>query len=254
MLDLQPTAGLIGARVDLDLEQLLADDDLQADLRAALHEHLVLVLPELAPTPSQHVALGRIFGELQPCETYNVSHPESDFITVFDSDGGYKADHWHADASWREEVPLGAVLVMRQNPSVGGDTVFANCHLTYDSLSRGMKQLLSTRRARHEIGPDSFFEHPVVTAHPVTGRPVLFVNRIFTRAITNLPEDESMAILPLLINKVSQPEFTYRHQWNDGDVLIWDNWATQHYALYDYTERRITDRVAIAGRRLEAAK
>lgn len=253
MLNFEPASGMIGARVNLDLDQLFTDTEMQAELRSALHEHLVLVLPGLDPTPAQHVALGQLFGDLQPCETYNVSHPESEFITVFDSEGGYKADQWHCDASWREEIPLGAVLCMRQKPAVGGDTVFSNCHLTYDSLSGGMKKLLSTRRARHDISATDFHEHPVVVAHPVTGKPVLFVNRLFTRAITNLPEEESAAILPFLLNQVARPEFTYRHQWGDGDVLIWDNWATQHYALFDYNERRIADRVAIYGQRLAAA-
>ncbi len=213
----------------------------------------MLVLPELDPTPAQHVELARIFGELQPTESYNVAHPDHPEITVFDSDGGYKADHWHSDATWRHVVPRGAVLCMRQRPSVGGDTVFANCYAAHDSLSGGMRRLLEGRRARHEIGPDSHHEHPVIVSHPVTGRPVLFVNRIFTRSIVNLPPEESEAILPFLVRQVTRPEFTYRHRWSDGDVLIWDNWAAQHYALFDFTERRLVHRVALAGQTLDPA-
>lgn len=251
-LAVTPTSGRIGASVDVDLDRLLDDPTLQDALRDALHEHLVLVLPRADPTPAQHEAIGRLFGELQPVEEYNVAHPESRFITVFDSDGGYRADRWHCDASWREAVPKGASLCLRVCPTVGGDTVFANTNAAYEALSTGMKRLLDGRRALHEIGPGSCHEHPVVVAHPITGRPVLFVNDIFTRRITNLPDEESEAVLPFLLRHVGRPEFTYRHRWQEGDLVLWDNWGTQHYALFDYDERRVNDRVAFVGRPLEA--
>ncbi|MDH3706830.1 MAG: TauD/TfdA family dioxygenase [Acidimicrobiia bacterium] len=252
-MTITPASGFIGATVEVDLDALLADPSLQDRFREALWDHLVLSLPQLHPTPAQQVALGRLFGELQPSESYNVAHPEHDEITVFDSTGGYKADQWHCDASWRAEVPMGAVLCMRECPSVGGDTVFTNCEAAYEALSGGMKQLLANRRALHEIEPGSSTEHPVIVAHPVTGKPILFVNRIFTRGISNLPPDESDAILPFLIRHVTRPEFTYRHRWSEGDVVVWDNWATQHYALFDFAERRVVHRAGIAGRTLEAA-
>lgn len=252
-LEVTRAAGMIGARVHTRVEDILADEGLQEQLKAAVSEHLVLVLPEAHPTPQQHVEFGHLFGGLQPCESYNVAHPESDDITVFDSDGGYKADRWHCDATWREVVPRGASLCMRERPSVGGDTLFASTYAAYDALSGGMKKLLAGRRARHAIDHDRATEHPVVVEHPITGRPVLFVNRIFTREITNLPPDEAEAILPFLLGHVSRPEFIYRHRWQDGDLLVWDNWATQHYAVSDYDERRIVDRVAFLGEPLTAA-
>jgi taurine dioxygenase len=253
-LDVSPTSALIGAEVHTDIAEILADPGLQDELRAALWAHQVLAVPEANPTPAEHVALGRLFGEIQPCESYNVAHPDSDEITVFDSEGGYKADQWHCDATWREVVPRGAALCMRQRPSVGGDTVFANCVAAYDALSNGMKGLIDGRRAQHEISPGSGTEHPVVIEHPVTGDPVLFVNAIFTRSITNLPPDEGDAVLPFLLRHVARPEFTYRHRWQEGDVVVWDNWATQHYALFDYSERRVIDRVAFVGQPLTAAE
>ena len=252
-LDVTRMSGRIGGAVTTPLEAILADDGLQDDLRTALAEHLVLVLPRSHPTPAQHVAFGELFGQIHPCEDYNVPHPDTDLITVFDSEGGYKADKWHCDATWRVEVPKGASLCMRRCPSVGGDTVFANAHAAYDALSSGMKQLLDGRRAHHEIGPGSSTEHPVVIEHPTTGRPVLFVNHIFTRGIVNLPPDEAEAILPFLLRHVSRPEFTYRHRWQEGDLVVWDNLATQHYALFDYDERRVIDRVAFTGVPVSAA-
>lgn len=248
-----PTSGNIGAAVNVDLDDLLGSHALQQRLRDAVHEHIVVVLRQADPTPAQHVGISRIFGEFQPVETYNVAHATQPEITVFDSNGGYKADQWHADATWREDVPSGGVLVMRQCPSVGGDTVFSSAIAAYDSLSDGMKRLLDGRRARHDIGPESSFEHPVVVEHPVTGKSILFVNRIFTRSIVNLPQEESAAILPMLLDRFARPEFTYRHRWQNGDVVIWDNFSAQHYALFDFDERRIVDRVGIIGGPLEAA-
>lgn len=251
-LDVTRASGRIGAEVHTPVEAILADEALQDEIRAALAEHLALVLPRAHPTPEQHLTFGRIFGDVHPCESYNRPHPDTNEITVFDSDGGYKADKWHCDASWRVEVPRGASLCMRLCPSVGGDTMFANCYAAYDALSNGMKRLLGGRRALHEIAEEAGNEHPVVIEHPVTGKPVLFVNHVFTRRITNLPPDEADAILPFLMRHVSRPEFTYRHRWQEGDLVVWDNWATQHYALFDYDERRVIDRVAFTGEPLAA--
>ena len=112
-------SGHIGAEIHVGLDRLLGDRDTQRLVRAALHEHLVLVFRRLAPTAHEHVALAEVFGGLQPVESYNVAHPESDAITVFDSAQGYRADEWHSDASWREAVPMGAALCARRCPDVG---------------------------------------------------------------------------------------------------------------------------------------
>ena len=85
--------------------------------------------------------------------------------------------------------------------------------------------------------------HPVVQTHPVTGRKSIYVNDIFTRGIVNLPPAESDAILPFLVRHVQRPDFTYRHTWEVGDVVIWDNRRTQHYALFDFDGRRVVHRV-----------
>ncbi|MGI9577734.1 MAG: TauD/TfdA dioxygenase family protein [Microthrixaceae bacterium] len=252
-LRLAAAAPLIGAEVHTPLEQILEDEALQQDMRDALADRLVLVLPQASPTPDQQLSFSRMFGDIHPCESYNQPHPDTDEITVFDSANGYKADRWHSDATWREEVPIGATLCMRVCPSVGGDTMFANCYEAWNALSGGMKDLLRPRRAHHEIGPGNGTEHPVVIEHPTTGRPVLFVNRIFTRSIVNLPQEESEAVLPFLVQHVARPEFTYRHRWSQGDLLVWDNLAAQHYALFDFDERRVVDRVALGAVPLAAS-
>ncbi|MEE9417110.1 MAG: TauD/TfdA family dioxygenase [Acidimicrobiales bacterium] len=246
-------SGLIGASVEGTLEQLLAPGAASETLREALWHHQVLAFEQLNPSAEELIALASVFGSPSPPESYNVSHPDFDAITVFDSTGGYRADKWHCDASYRPEVPMGAALCLRKLPSVGGDTVFTNCYAAYDALSGGMKKLLENRRALHAISDDAGTEHPVVVSHPITNRPILFVNSIFTRSITNLPPSEAAIILPFLLEHVTRPDFTYRHRWSEGDVVIWDNWSTQHYALLDYDEQRITHRVALDGGPLGAA-
>lgn len=247
-----PTSGHIGATASIDLEHVLNSDAAQAELRDALWRHQVLVLTGVDPSPEQQLALAQVFGTPAPPEKQNVSLPDIENITVFDSTGGYKADQWHCDASYRPDVPQGALLCMRQVPPVGGDTMFTNCYRAYEELSGGMKKLLDKRRAYHDISHGVGTEHPVVIAHPVTGKPVLFVNKIFTRRITNLPDDESAAILPFLLQHLTRPDFTYRHRWSHGDVVVWDNWSTQHYALFDFDEQRIVHRVALEGDTLGA--
>ncbi len=250
-LDMHPVAGHIGVRVDTPLGDVLTSPDLADQVLAATYEHHVVIFPAANPSPSEHLAFAELFGEPIPPEGQNPRHPDHDLVTVFDSDGGYRADRWHSDVTFRSEVPGIGILCMRTLPAVGGDTMFSNCTYAYEQLSGGMKKLLDKRRAWHETAVDATAEHPVVIAHPVTGEPALFVNHIFTRRIMNLPEAESAAILPFLLAHIARPEFTYRHQWQLGDIVMWDNWSTQHYALFDYTERRTVDRVTLRGQPLE---
>lgn len=242
-LGLRPLSGRIAAEILAPLGAILADDALQADLRAALPERGVLVLRGASPSPEQQIALASIFGEPEPPKEQNPRHPDHDLVCVFDSDGGYKADKWHADETFVENPVSGAVLSMQIMPPVGGDTMWTNTEAAYDALSNGMKALLDNRRARHEINESVATVHPVIRTHPVTGRKSIYVNDIFTRGIVNLPPDESDAILPFLKRHVQRPDFTFRHTWAEGDVVIWDNRCTQHYAINDFEGRRVVHRV-----------
>jgi len=242
-LGLAPLSGLLGSEVSASLDEILADSAKQAALAAALPEHGVLVMRAAAPTPAQQIALAEVFGEPEPPQPQNPRHPDHDLVCVFDSEGGYKADKWHADETFTDNPVSGAVLSMQIKPPAGGDTLWTNTEAAYDALSNGMKTLLDNRRARHEINEAVAAVHPVIRTHPVTGRKSIYVNDIFTRGIVNLPPDESDAILPFLKRHVQRPEFTYRHRWAEGDVVIWDNRRTQHYALNDFEGRRVVHRV-----------
>ncbi len=242
-LELRPLSGRLAAEVRTPLSALLADEGLQEQLRAALPEHGVLVMRSASPTPEQQIALASVFGQPEPPQPQNPRHPDHDLICVFDSAGGYKADKWHADETFVDNPVSGAVLSMQVKPPVGGDTMWTNTEAAYDALSNGMKTLLANRRARHEINESVATVHPVIRTHPVTGRKSIYVNDIFTRGIVNLPPDESDAILPFLKRHVHRPDFTYRHTWDEGDVVIWDNRCTQHYAINDFEGRRVVHRV-----------
>ena len=242
-LGLRPLSGHLAAEVLAPLADVLSDDGLQSSLRAALPDHGVLVMRGASPTPAQQIELADVFGEARPPLGQNPRHPDHSLVCVFDSDGGYKADKWHTDETFVDQPCSGAVLSMQVKPEVGGDTVWTSTEAAYDALSNGMKTLLDNRRARHEINEDNFAIHPVIQTHPLTGRKCIYVNDIFTRGIINLPPTESDAILPFLIRHVQRPDFSYRHMWHDGDVVIWDNRCTQHYALNDFAGRRVVHRV-----------
>jgi len=242
-LALVPLSGRLAAEVIAPLTDVLDDPDLQDELRTALPEHGVLVMRAADPSPEQQIALAAVFGEPEPPKDQNPRHPDHDLVCVFDSAGGYKADKWHADETFVENPVSGAVLSMQVKPVVGGDTMWTNTEAAYDALSNGMKTLLDNRRARHEINEAVATVHPVIRTHPVTGRKSIYVNDIFTRGIVNLPPDESDAILPFLKRHVQRPDFTYRHMWSEGDVVIWDNRCTQHYAINDFEGRRVVHRV-----------
>ena len=247
-LRLRRLSGRIGVEVmDADLGLLLDDEAARTELHAAMLDHHVVVMRNLHPTPEQHVSLAGAFGEpIQP-EDHLPKRPDHPLICRFDSAGGYKADKWHTDGTFRDVIPSAAVLCMRTSPDNGGDTLWTNCCAAYEDLSNGMKGLLEGRRALHDQGPDAKAVHPVVVTHPETGRRILFVNDIFTRGIMNLPPEESLAILPFLLRHVTRPEFTYRHSWAEGDVVAWDNRSTQHYALFDFDGQRVVERVHLAG-------
>ena len=253
VLNLRPVSGRIGVEVvDADLGLLVKNETVRADLRRALLDHHVVVLRDMYPTPEEHIAIASAFGAPIAPEAHLPTHPDHPLVCRFDSAVGYKADKWHTDGTFRDVIPSVAVLTMRTSPATGGDTVWANCCAAYEDLSNGMKVLLDGRKALHDQGPDAKAVHPVVVAHPDTGLPILFVNDIFTRGIMNLPPEESDAILPFLIRHVSRPEFTYRHSWSEGDVVVWDNRSTQHYALFDFAGQRVVERVHVSGGVMEA--
>lgn len=183
----------------------------------------------------------------------------------------YAGQYWHTDISYMAEPAMASMLHAKEMPSVGGDTMFANMYMAYDTLSEPMKAFLGSLDAVHDytLAYENVFSkmpgrppmseetrkmvppvvHPVIRTHPVTKKKALYVNQGFTRRIQGLSEDESRALLDFLFMHSTRPEFVYRHKWSVGDVVMWDNRCMMHRAIadYDMNEPRHLHRTTIAG-------
>ncbi|MEU8239021.1 TauD/TfdA family dioxygenase [Actinoplanes missouriensis] len=271
-LDLEPLGPHFGAVVH-GLDLTTATDEQIVALRAALVERKVLFLRDQTLTETSQVELGRRIGELTTSHPVvgglDEAHPE---VYALDSaDNGF-ADVWHTDVTFMKRPPLGSILRPVVLPPSGGDTNWADAQLAYDSLATPVQQLADQLTAVHD-GTREFgyylaqrrggkgnvwdgetvtrldpVEHPVVRVHPETGRKGIFVNPGFTSHIAGVSEHESRAILDLLYAHLTKPEHVVRHRWRLGDVALWDNRSTAHYANRDYgTQRRVMHRITLRG-------
>jgi taurine dioxygenase len=255
-LTARPIAGSLGAELHgLDLANL--DDAGYEQLRDALRRHMVVFLPDQHLTPEQHIALGRRFGEIEIhpfIQKLDEDHPE---IVLLRSEQGMIADVWHTDVTFSPDPPLFSILNMLQCPPSGGDTMWSNQALVYESLSAPMRELLLGFTAVNHAAvfghPETRAEHPVVRVHPETGRASLFVNRQFTDRIVQLSRGESDALLAYLYSFSEQPQFNCRYSWTEGTIGIWDNRTTQHYVVNDFDGPRALTRVTILGDHPEPA-
>lgn len=267
-------APALGALVQgIDLSRPVSADALE-ELRAALVRYQVLFFRQQSITPRQHRDFAARFGELHTHPIYP-QHPEASEILVLDTESVDLKDNaiWHTDVTFSATPPLGAVLVARQLPQSGGDTLWASSFAAYDALSDRLKVLLEGLTATHDF-TKSFplkrfgltaadtqrwnetrlknppLSHPVLRTHPESGRKGLFVNEGFTTAINELPEQEGKALLDFLFAHQARPDFSVRWRWASGDIAFWDNRSTSHYAVDDYRPaRRIMHRATILGDR-----
>lgn len=172
------------------------------------------------------------------------SHPALSVTT-----GASRADEWHTDVTFMGPN-VATVLQCRESPPFGGDTIFGSLTGAYDALSDRMKAHLDGLHAEHSgalVGePHKTQIHPVVREHPVTGRPVLYVNRAYTTRILGVSSRESRFLLDYLVNHVEQAHFTCRWSWRRGDVVVWDNRSTCHVAVSDYGPEVVREMYHIA--------
>jgi taurine dioxygenase len=279
MLSIRPLSRACGAEVSgLELTRPLASDLVQ-ELHRALGEHGILLFRGAQLTPEQHIAFSRHFGALAThvVGEFNLpGHPEIFIVSNVKEDGKlkgavYAGQYWHSDLSYMPKPSLGSLLLCREIPEIGGDTMWANMYLAYDTLSEVMKNFLGGLKAVHDYSHayDTYFahlkerppltpeqraktppvEHPMVRTHPVTGRKALYVNPGFTTRILGMAHEESQPILDFLSRHSTRPEFIYRHRWQVRDLIFWDNRCTMHYALsdYDFSVRRHMHRTTLAG-------
>jgi len=272
-IQVTPVSPAVGAEIaGVDISQTL-DDQTVAEIRAALLEHLVVFFRGQILTPESLLAFARRFGKLSRYPFVKGMDDYPDVVEVVKREdeihnfGGI----WHSDTTYLDCPPLGSVLYAVEIPPVGGDTLFANMYLAYETLSDGMKEFLdglkavnSAQKADAAVGrlkraserpggeDPSAVEavHPIVRTHPETGRKALFVNRGHTVKIDGFTEEESRPILEYLYAHQTRPEFTCRFRWTPGAVAFWDNRPAQHNAINDYQgHRRVMHRVTLAGDR-----
>jgi alpha-ketoglutarate-dependent taurine dioxygenase len=271
-LELEPLGPAFGSIVH-GLDLLTASDDEIVRLRAALVDRKVLFLRDQKLDDDAQVDLGRRIGELTASHPVvggvDAAHPE---VYALDSTDNGFADVWHTDVTFMKRPPLGSILRSVTLPPSGGDTNWADSQLAYDSLAAPVRQLADQLTAVHD-GTREFgyylaqrrggqgnewdgevvtrldpVEHPVVRVHPETGRKGIFVNPGFTSHIVGVSDAESRSILDLLYAHLTKPEHIVRHRWKLGDVALWDNRSTAHYANRDYgTERRVMHRITLRG-------
>ncbi|WP_128892371.1 TauD/TfdA family dioxygenase [Erythrobacter sp. HKB08] len=264
-LDIRPMTPAIGAEIHgIDLG---AKDTANCipEIRAALLRHGVIFFRDQDLTQEQHIAFARHFGELEihPATPADQPNPEVLRIVHGPKSKGQE-NNWHSDVTWRECPSLGSILLAREVPEVGGDTLFANMNLAYERLSPKMREFCEGLTAVHDIArvfarrlgkaPEELHEkyppmrHPVIRTHPETGKPTIYVNTGFTSHIEGLSDKESRWLLAHLYATAADPEIQCRFRWKAGSVAFWDNRACQHLAASDYfPERRAMERVTIAG-------
>jgi len=263
----------IGARITgVDLDKGL-DDDAFALIHEAALNHLVLHFPGQDMPPAAQVAFTERFGAVEPHPLKaRAGHPEYAGLLVLENAPerrGARNDFWHSDISCAPAPPAFSVLHALVVPEGKGDTLFCNMYRAWDGLPDDLRTRLDGLTAEHsgeailrrnnaadtdgtkdiDVPPPEV--HPVVRRHPETGRRALFTNRFFTTRLGDMTAQESAPLLADLENRATAPENVYRHSWRPGDVLVWDNRCTMHFAVYDYDEKepRRLHRTTAAGER-----
>ena len=268
----------IGAEISgIHLGEAARDAALFAQVKAALLQHRVLFFRGQDITRAEHVAFARCFGTLEdhPVVSADPDHPGLGRIYRSDNPHSYE-NTYHCDGLWRPNPPMGAVLRCIECPEVGGDTIWVNMVKAYDELPESIKAEIANLRAKasieHSFGavmtPEAraklaqehpAAEHPVVRTHPETGEKVLFVAAGFTTHFVNWSTPEHVRhgidkspgaslLLNYLASRASIPEYQVRWSWQPGDIVVWDNRSTQHYACNDYFPApRKMERAGIVG-------
>jgi len=270
-IEVRPLAGALGAEIfGLDLAREL-DEDVVGAIRRAWLEHLVVFFRDQKLEPATFLQFARRFGEVieYPFVKGIEGFPEITPVIKLESEKVNFGGLWHSDTAYLETPPMATMLIAREVPPFGGDTLFANMYLAYETLSEGMRTMLSglvavnssakadvtrTREDRMRDGGKQqakqqyVAEHPVVRTHPETGRKALYVNFGHTVRFKDMSEEESAPILTYLFGHMARPEFTCRFRWRVGSIALWDNRCTLHNPINDYHgHRRVMHRVTLAG-------
>ena len=259
----EPLTCAIGAELsNVSLGAASRGPALVAEIRSLLLKYRVLFFRDQDISPAIHVAFARRFG---PLETHPIvpTHPDHPDLLLLNRKTKHSYENtWHCDATWRAKPPFGSILRCVVCPEVGGDTIWSNMALAYERLPRHIKERIATLRAKHSIehsfgggmssedraklsAANPTVEHPVVRTHPETNEKVLFVNQGFTSHFVNFHNVEDVRygqdftieannLWNYLIRQAEIPEYQVRLRWMPDTIAMWDNRATQHYAIHDY--------------------
>jgi len=270
-ITVRPITGTFGAEL---LDADLRDETLLSALPSLLVANRVLIFRHQDLSAADQVRVAQTLGTPTPAHPVVPGLPDHPEVLELDAAQGGRNARWHTDVTFVRTPPAASVLVAREVPVSGGDTLWADLGGAYARLAPALQELVIGLRAVHRISPLAYWGepfdtgmtrddaaellerangvppviHPVVRVHPITGERILFVNPGFTSHVVGLSRVESDGILELLYEHATQPELVLRHRWEAGDVVIWDNRATMHYATDDYgdTPRRV-HRVTLHG-------
>ena len=271
-LEIRPITLTIGAEIGgIDLAKPLTEA-VRQEVRSALLEFGVIFFRDQTITPEQQVAFARNFGALAVLRTPSKENPHVSEVRKEPEATRNTGGNWHTDEAYTDRPDMGTILLAREIPEAGGDTMFASMYNAYDTLSDGMKKTLLELRGVHakatsldprNLPPERRFTeaeiaatasrthkavHPVAPRHPDNGRRLLYVSPTYTAQFEGWTEEESRPLLQYLFDHASRPENTCRFRWEVGSIAFWDNRAVWHRALNDYHgSRRLMHRVAIAG-------
>jgi taurine dioxygenase len=282
MLTITPTNAALGAEIlGVDLSRDLADTTFN-EIVAAFHEYEVVYFRNQTLRPEQHIAFSRRFGELEKhvrvdcCrpgypELFVVSNVIENGKAIGSRDAGL---FWHSDLCYMKEPSRGSLFYAREVPMKDGeplgDTLFASATAAYDALPDSTKNKITKLKAVNSYTKGYYrdrnsgarapltedqkrrtpdIEHPIVRTHPFTGKKCLFVNEGYTSRIAASDGEEGESLLTELLAHATDERFIYRHRWQVGDFLIWDNCSTQHLAIPDYAlpQRRLMERTTVRG-------
>ena len=271
-LEVRPVSGGVGVEIaNVDLAGDLSNSDFAA-IRDAFIEHGLIFFREQNMTPDEHIAFAERWGEININRFFpRVEGYDQIAAVVKEKDQlGNIGGGWHTDHSYDHIPAMGSILLARETPPIGGDTLFACMYKAYNSLSEGLKKTLEGMNAvhssRHIFGDQSEYReamkdrlsnpeqatqdavHPVIITHPESGKKALYVNPAFTLHFEGWTAAESKPLLDYLYQHASLMEHTTRFNWAPGSIAFWDNRCTWHYALNDYHgERREMHRITIEG-------
>jgi taurine dioxygenase len=279
-LSVTKSGAACGAEIDFDLARDI-DDARFREIQRAFHDNIVVVFRGQHLSHERHIEFSRRFGELEIHIVKKYLLPGFPEILLISNIRDERGEHigladagftWHSDTSYRRRPSRCSLLYAKEAPQRDGrplgDTVFANTIAAYEALPESMKRRLAGLKAIHryaarrrvadsprpkltqaqlEETPD--IAHPIVRTHPYTGRKALYVTAGECVGIEGMPEDEAVELIAELDAHCVRPEFLYRHKWQVGDLLMWDNTSAMHLAICDYAlpERRLMHRTTVIG-------